>query len=241
MNIAVIFAGGIGMRMKSKGTPKQFLEVYGKPIIIYTLEKFEKNNNIDAIVIACVHSWIDYCKEIVKKYGITKVKKIVPGGSTGQESIFNGLKAAKEIASGKDDIVLIHDGVRPLINTEVIDKNIESVKQYGSAITCAECKETVATVDEDNFIKKTTNRDHSRLAKAPQSFYLEDILKVHEKAIEDGNINVIDSCTLMKMYHKKLHIVLCGSENIKITTPDDYYTFKAIIQAEENSKIFGIS
>ncbi len=241
MNIAVIFAGGIGSRMRTQGTPKQFLEVDGKPIIIHTLEKFEKNDNIDAIVISCIKDWIDYCNKIIDKYKITKVKKIVPGGSTGQESIYNGLNAAKEISSGENDIVLIHDGVRPIINNQLINDNINSVKEFGSAITCAECKETVVIVDENNYIDNATARSKSRLAKAPQSFYLNDILEVHNRAIKDGNTNVIDSCTLMKMYNKKLHIVYCGSENIKITTPDDYYAFKAIIQAEESSKIFGIS
>ncbi len=238
MNIAVIFAGGIGSRMKSKGTPKQFLEVNGKPILIYTLEKFENNQNIDAIVIACVKDWISYCEKIINKFNITKVKKIVQGGSNGQESIYNGLKAAKEVSKTDDDIVLIHDGVRPLIDNDLINKNIKCVKKYGSAITCVESKETVVLINDDDKIKTTTDRDHTRIARAPQSFYLSEILKVHDKAIKDGNTNVIDSCTLMKMYNKQLYTVIGKSENIKITTPDDYYIFKAILEAKENSEIF---
>ncbi len=238
MNIAVIFAGGIGSRMKSKGTPKQFLEVHRKPILIYTLEKFESNENIDAIVIACVKNWIDYCQKIINKFDITKVKKIVPGGSNGQESIYNGLKAAEEISENDDDIVLIHDGVRPLIDDELINNNIKCVKKYGSAITCVESKETVVLVDNENRIKTNTNRDMTKIARAPQSFYLSEILKVHNKAIKDGNTNVIDSCTLMKMYNKQLYTVMGKSQNIKITTPDDYYIFKAILEAKENSEIF---
>lgn len=238
MNIAVIFAGGIGSRMRSKGTPKQFLEVHGKPILIYTLEKFENNQNIDAIVIACVKDWISYCEKIINKFNITKVKKIVPGGSNGQESIYNGLKAAEEISENDDDIVLIHDGVRPLIDDDLINKNIKSVKKYGSAITCVESKETVVLINDENKIKTTTDRGITRIARAPQSFYLSEILKVHDKAIKDGNTNVIDSCTLMKMYNKQLYTVIGKSENIKITTPDDYYIFKAILEAKENSEIF---
>ena len=238
MNIAVIFAGGIGSRMKSKGTPKQFLEVHRKPILIYTLEKFESNENIDAIVIACVKNWIDYCQKIINKFDITKVKKIVPGGSNGQESIYNGLKAAEEISENDDDIVLIHDGVRPLIDDELINNNIKCVKKYGSAITCVESKETVVLVDNENRIKTATNRDITKIARAPQSFYLSEILKVHNKAINDGNLNIIDSCTLMKMYNKQLYTVMGESQNIKITTPDDYYIFKAILEAKENSEIF---
>lgn len=238
MNIAVIFAGGIGSRMRSKGTPKQFLEVYGKPILIYTLEKFENNENVDAIVIACVKDWIDYCWKIIRKFDISKVRNIVPGGSNGQESIYHGLKAAKEISESEKDIVLIHDGVRPLIDNTLINENIKSVKKYGSAITCVESKETIALINDENKIKVTTDRSHTRIARAPQSFYLDDILNVHNKAIKDGNTNIIDSCTLMKIYKKQLYAVVGKSDNIKITTPDDYYIFKAILEAKENSEIF---
>ena len=238
MNIAVIFAGGIGSRMRTKGTPKQFLKVHGKPILIYTLEKFENNENIDAIVISCVKDWIDYCWQIVEQFNIKKVKNIVPGGSCGQESIYKGLKAAKAISGQDKDIVLIHDGVRPIIDNELINKNIESVEKNGSAITCVEAKETVVLIDDEYKIKNTTERNYSRIARAPQSFYLTDILDVHEQAIQDGNTNMTDSCTLMKTYNKKLSMVLGKSENIKITTPDDYYIFKAILEAKENSEIF---
>lgn len=241
MNIAVIFAGGVGRRMKTNNrTPKQFLDVNGKPILIHTLEKFENNENIDAIVIACVGEWIDYCKKIIEQFKITKVKKIVVGGSTGQESIYNGLVAAKEIASGHEDVVLIHDGVRPLIDDELINNNVNCVRENGSAITCTECKETAIIIDESGEIKTTTNRNNTRIAKAPQSFYLNDILEVHKQALRDGNNNVIDSCTLMSLYNKKLHMIMGKSENIKITTPDDYYIFKAILESKENSKNFDI-
>lgn len=240
MNIAVIFAGGVGKRMKTNGVPKQFLEVYGKPILIYTLEKFENNHNIDAIVIACLEEKIDYCQKLINKFEITKVRAIVKGGKTGQESIYNGLRAADQISESDNDIVLIHDGVRPLIDDEVIDNNIKCVKEHGSAITCVKCKETVVILDDNDNIKDVTDRSKSRLARAPQSFYLKDILEAHEKALKDGLTNVIDSCTLMRMYGKEVSIVLGKSENLKITTPDDYYMFKAMLDMKENSNIFGI-
>ena len=240
MNIAVIFAGGVGKRMKTNGVPKQFLEVYGKPILIYTLEKFENNQNVDAIIISCLEEKIDYCKKLVDKYDISKVRAIVKGGKTGQESIYNGLRAAEQISESDKDIVLIHDGVRPLIDDEIIDNNIKCVKENGSAITCVECKETVVILDNNNNIKDVTDRSKSRLARAPQSFYLYDILNAHKKALEDGKTNVIDSCTLMRMYGKEVSIVIGKSENIKITTPDDYYMFKAMLDMKENSNIFGI-
>ena len=226
--------------MKTNGIPKQFLEVHGKPILIYTLEKFENNENIDAIIVSCLEEKIDYCRKLINKFEITKVKAIVKGGKTGQESIYNGLKAAEQISESKNDIVLIHDGVRPLIDDELIDNNIKCVKENGSAITCVECKETIVILDENDNIKDVTDRSRSRLARAPQSFYLKDIMGVHRKALEDGKTDVIDSCTLMRMYGKEVSIVIGKSENIKITTPDDYYIFKAILDMKENSNIFGI-
>lgn len=124
MNIVVIFAGGSGQRMHTKDIPKQFLEMHGKPIIIYTLELFEKHPEIDAIVIACKEDWIEYLEKLLYKYRIEKVKKIVPGGDTGQMSIYNGLMAAQEVSKGEEAIVLVHDGVRPLINQKVISDNL---------------------------------------------------------------------------------------------------------------------
>lgn len=240
MNIGVIFAGGVGTRMKTSGLPKQFLKVNGKPILIHTLEYFQNNKNIQAIVLASVETHLEYCKELAEKYGITKLKKIVPGGHNGQSSIYNALCAAKEISESEEDIVLIHDGVRPLITDKLINDNIDCVIKNGSAITCVECKETIAVEDElTHTISSTVERSTARLARAPQSFYLKDILEVHNKALKDGNTNAIDSCSLMRMYGKKLSIVIGESENIKITTPDDFYVFKAMLEAKQNSDIFG--
>ena len=148
MNIAVIFAGGVGSRMHSKSRPKQFLEMYNKPIIIHTLEHFENHSMIDAIVVVCIKEWIPYLKDLLYKYRIEKVRKVVPGGETGQLSIYNGLIAAKEISNVERSIVLIHDGVRPLINEKLIKNNIETVKKYGSAITTAKVKETILVVND---------------------------------------------------------------------------------------------
>ncbi len=238
MNIGVIFAGGIGSRMHSKDRPKQFLEVYQKPIIIYTLEHFENNPLIDAIVIACVEEWIPYLEELLERYRIRKVRKVVPGGETGQLSIYQGLLAAKEVAGEEDCIVLIHDGVRPLINSELLTRNIESVRTHGSAITAGSVTETIVVIDEAGTVQQVPERSVSRVAKAPQSFWLKDILNTQERAIREGYTHVIDSCTLMQMYGYRLHMVDGPHENIKITTPEDYYTMRAILQAKEDAQIY---
>ena len=241
MNIAVIFAGGVGSRMHSKDRPKQFLELYNKPIIIHTLEHFENHPMIDAIVVVCVKEWIGYLNDLLYKYRIEKVKKVVPGGETGQLSIYNGLIAAKEIAGSERAIVLIHDGVRPLINEKLISDNIASVKAHGSAITTAKVKETILVVNEGtSSIDYVPDRSNSRVAKAPQSFYLEDILSAHERALAEGVKNCIDSCTMMQKYGYNLYLIDGPGENIKITTPEDFYTMRAILEAKENAQIYGM-
>lgn len=240
MNIAVIFAGGVGSRMNSKDKPKQFLSVYGKPIIIHTLEIFENHPEIDAIVISCIESWIDHLEALISHYDIKKVRKIVLGGATGQLSIYNGLCAANEVAQGEKAIVLIHDGVRPLINAKVISDNISSVMEHGSAITCVKVKETVLVVSPNGSIDYVPERESSRLARAPQSFWLSDILDIHQSALSEDRTDFIDSCTMMQYYGRELFLVDGPQENIKITTPDDFYSMRAILEAKENAQIYGL-
>lgn len=234
MNIAVIFAGGVGKRMGQTDKPKQFIEIADKPIIIHTLEKFEKNSNIDKIIISSVKEWIDYLQGLIVKYNITKVDRIVPGGETGQMSIYNGLKAAKELYPG-DSIVLIHDGVRPFINDELIDKNIETTKNNGSAISCVQATETFMIVNKDNKVTNIPKRDNSLIAKAPQTFYLKDIYEVHLQAQKDNLYNSIDSCTLMNYYKKTLSVVMTDYDNIKITTPKDIALAESIYERRKTN------
>ncbi len=238
MNIAVIFAGGVGSRMHSKDKPKQFLEMYNKPIIIYTLEYFEKHQEIDAIVVVCVNDWINYLKELLYKFRIDKVQKIVPGGKTGQLSIYNGLIVAKELAGEEKSIVLIHDGVRPLISEQLITENIQAVETFGNSITSSIVKETIVEIDDSGNIKLVPDRAHSRVAKAPQCFWLDDILMAHNKALAEGMVSFVDSCTMMQYYGIKMHMTDGPYENIKITTPDDFYIMRAILEAKENAQIY---
>lgn len=239
MNIAVIFAGGVGRRMNTRGLPKQFLKVNGVPIIIHTLQVFERCEQIDKIVVACVPEYINYLKEQVMLYHIEKVAEIVPGGETGQQSIYNGLCCAENIAAGEKSVVLLHDGVRPLIDEDLVHRNIKSVYTYGSGISCVSAKETVVLSEDHVSIDDTTDRSMTFFARAPQSFWLDEILHFQRKAI-DEQMEFVDSCTLMQYYGKKLHIVETSSQNIKITTPDDFYIFKAILSAKENAQILGV-
>ena len=241
MNIAVIFAGGTGTRMNSREKPKQFLTLFNKPIIVHTIEHFEKHPLIDAIVVVCIEGWIEHFQGLVYKYRLDKVKRIVPGGETGQLSIYQGLKAAKELDPSGESIILIHDGVRPLIDEQVITDNIQSVLSTGSAITTGRVTETILVVNEDNAcIQQVPSRDRSRVAKAPQSFWLKDILTAHENYLSEGINNFIDSCTMMQQFGMQLHLIDGPIENIKITTPADFYIARAILEAKENAQIYGL-
>ena len=236
-NIAVIFAGGSGERMNTRSRPKQFLEFRGKPIIIYTLELFDNHPQIDGIVIACLRDWIPYLQKMLRKFEITKVFEVVEGGETGEDSIRAGLEAA----AGRypdETTVLIHDGVRPLITEQTISDNIAGVEQFGSCITCVPATETFIVSRKDGRLDIPARAD-SLIARAPQSFRLGDILSAHRRAVQEGRHDFIDSCSMMNHYGYKLHTAIGPTENIKITTPTDYFIFKAMVDVHENQQIFG--
>lgn len=239
MNAALIFAGGVGVRMGNGATPKQFLSIYGKPIIIYTLEVFENCADIDVICISCVASHLDYMRSLCEKYQIKKVKWIVPGGKTGQLSICHGIQKLHENCP-PDTVVLIHDGVRPIIDEALLLVNIACVRAHGSAISCANATETHVRVDESGAICEVVARKESAIAKAPQSFFLGDVWAGHEKALTEGRTDFIDSASLMINYGMKMHTVPCSNKNIKITEPADYFIVKSIIDAQQNSQVFGV-
>ena len=239
MNIAIIFAGGTGQRMNSRTRPKQFLELHGKPIIIYTLEHFEQHEQIDGIIVVCVAGWIDYCRELLKKYQITKVKAVIPGGETGMLSRFEGVKKAAELYP-EDTICLMHDGVRPLIDHDLISRNIASVEKYGSGVTVAPAVETIAVKTVNNKVGKIIDRSLCQMAKAPQSFRLGELLKAHQAAVDAGETDCIDTAYLMQQSGHDVYTVEGSAENIKITTPTDFYTFRALMDIRENSQIFGV-
>ena len=238
MVTALIFAGGTGQRMNTRSKPKQFLELHGKPVIVYTIEHFQYHPEVDNIVVVCLENWIDELKGLLKKYGLSKVTKIVHGGETGHDSIYNGLKAM-EGESRADDIVLIHDGVRPLITENLISQNIETVKKYGNAITVEAARESVLQSTDGINVDVVPDRDMMYVAKAPQSFYYADIMKMYNKAKENGHRS-IDSAHLLSMYNMPMHIIHSEKNNIKITEPADFYIFRALYEAIENQQIMGI-
>jgi 2-C-methyl-D-erythritol 4-phosphate cytidylyltransferase len=237
-NVGLVFAGGVGKRMNSEALPKQFLKVNGKPIIVYTLEQFQNTPEINDIVVVIVSGWEDYMDELVSQYQLTKVRSVITGGSNTQESQYKGLKKISEF--GEDDsIVLIHDGVRPLIDVDLIQRNILNTAEHGNAITVTKAIETITKVDSNEAISEILDRNDFRMARAPQTYRLMDILSTHEKAIKDGNLDFIDSASMMNFYGERLSSVVGSTDNIKVTTPIDYFVFKGILEARNQRDIFG--
>lgn len=240
MNIAIVFAGGSGVRMGA-GIPKQFLEINGKPVIIYTLQLFQYHEMIDKIYISVLNDYIPYMGELVDEYHLNKVSAIVPGGETAQDSIYNALKKAEEENPG-DSIVLIHDGVRPFVSYDVISNNIYGVIENGNAITCTSCYETILLSEDGKAVNSIPCRKETFAAQAPQSFYLQDIIAAHDRvrALPTRYENMVDACTILKSQGLKVHMVEGNRGNMKVTTPEDVYVFRAVLQYKENEQAFGL-
>ena len=194
--------------------------------------------DIDAIVVVCLKEYIDVLEQLITKFGVGKIAAIVPGGSSGQESIRNGVDKANRLYPA-DSVVIVHDGVRPLIDQQTITDCIVSVKKNGSAVTVVPATETIVQ-SEDGVITNIIDRKQCQLARAPQCFRLGELHDAHHKAVEEGLGDFIDSASLMSYYGHKLYEVEGANSNIKITTPSDFYIMRAIMDAEESSQIFGL-
>lgn len=242
MNIAIIFAGGLGQRLNNgeNSTPKQFLKINDKPIIIRTLELFQTHKDIDKIYISIHPDYYEYMQELVKYYYITKTAGIVNGGKTGQVSIYNALKLAQK-ENPQDSIVLIHDGVRPNITEEVITKNIECTKKNGNAITCTSCFETILISENGINPEHVPYRKDTYAAQAPQTFHLGEVIEAHEitRKTNPNYSDIVDTCTLYKTLNKKTFMVKGNRGNIKITTIEDLYILRALIRYKEDLEAFG--
>lgn len=242
MNHAIILAAGVGQRMRNGGLPKQFLKLNGKPIVIYTLEKFENNEDIDDIVIVCHGNYVEYMQKLVDIYQISKVAKIVVGGTDRQSSLERGINAIDN-PQKEEDIIVIHDGVRPLVSANTIYENIRVAKQFGCAITVHPVTESVV-VTEDEIVKMPDfkKRAATYSMTSPQSFQLK-LLKDTYVAYGEQNeseIPLLDAAMVYASKGGEIHMVKEQSPNIKITTPEDYYILKAILELEEHKFIFGL-
>ncbi len=228
--IAIIIAGGSGKRM-GQDIPKQFINVYDKPIIIYTLEAFQNHPSIDGIIVVCINGWFEILRSYAKQFNITKLVSIVNGGECGQESIKNGLLEAKRLYS-EDDIVLIHDANRPMVTPEVISDNIATCEKCGNAVTVIPCTTVVLGKTDDNYSKEVIDRDKIYLTQTPHAFVLKDILSAHEEAKQKGITNTVASCSLYIELGRKVYYSTGDETNIKLTTLGDITIFKALLNTK---------
>ena len=228
-NIALITAGGSGTRMGME-IPKQFLTVYDKPIIIYTLERFQKHPAIDAIIVACKEGWENVLESYVNQYNLTKVNSIITGGKNGQESIKNLIYKAKECFSN-EDIVLVHDGNRPMVSQEIISNTISVCREKGNAIVAIPCREVMMIKKEDNEnqSEEEIERDKMVRTQTPHAFSLETLYNMHIKANEKNILNTSASCSLAINLGMKVNFVEGSEKNLKITVKDDLDIFKALL------------
>lgn len=233
--IAILLAGGTGQRM-GQDIPKQFLNVGEKPIIIYTLEKFEKHPNIDGIIVVCIEGWHEILKSYAKQFNITKLVSVVSGGKCGQDSIKRGLEEAKRLYS-ENDIVLIHDSIRPMVSDEIISDNIAKCEVNGNATAVVPCTTVVLGKTNQDYSTEVIDRDNLYLTQTPQSFFLKDILSAHDEAFKKNIINSVASCSLYAELGKKVYYSSGSEVNIKLTRPGDIEIFKALLNIKKSDWI----
>lgn len=234
--IAIIFAGGYGVRFgNDNNLPKQFVLINNIPILIHTLKIFDNHKEIDQIYLVMLRDYVNYTEELIKTYNINKVKKIVIGGETSQDSIYSGLLAAAE-ENSKDSIVLIHDGVRPVVDDYVISNNIKSVLGNGNAITCTPCYETVLISNNAQNPYKVPIRRNTFVAQAPQSFFLKEIIEAHNivRNRKERYDDIVDSCTMFNFLGKKTYMVEGNFYNIKLTRKEDVGLIETIMNFKKH-------
>ena len=237
MNIAVIIAGGSGHRM-GQDIPKQFINVYDKPVLIYTLEGFQDHPQIDAIEVVCIDGWHDVLRAYAKQFNITKLKWIVSGGDSGQESIRNGVYNLEGKASA-DDIIVIHDGIRPLVDASVLTDVLLKAKEFGNAVTSMPYNEQIFIVnkEDETTTTKYIPRETLRRVSTPQAYRFDILDKRYHEAFEK-KIGIYGSSytnTMMVELGETLHFASGSDKNIKLTTKDDLELFKAYLKADKDT------
>jgi 2-C-methyl-D-erythritol 4-phosphate cytidylyltransferase len=231
MNIGMIIAGGVGARTH-QDIPKQFINVNDKPVIVYTLEAFQRHPNIDAIEVVCLEGWHDIVKAYARQFGITKLENIVNGGETGQDSIRNGLYDIQKRYHGDDDIVVIHDAIRPMVSAEIISDNIRVCRECGNATAVIPCTSVMLKTDDAIVSDEQIPRENLKITQTPQSYFLNELIEVHKQAIKRDLLPSISSCALYVEMGKKVYLSAGSEKNIKITTSEDIEIFSALVQTQ---------
>lgn len=230
MNIALIIAGGKGVRMQQE-VPKQFLTVNEKPVIVYTLEAFQRHADIDAIAVVCISGWESILASYAREYGISKLKHIIPGGDCGQASIRNGVYELEK-HYGREDLVLVHDAIRPMVSAEIISDCIATATQHGSAIAVIPCQEAMLVTEDQLSTSESFPRGSLRRTQTPQGFPIGVLADAHREALERGITNSIASCTLMVELGRSIYFSHGSEKNLKLTTPEDIDIFRALLAVQ---------
>lgn len=230
-NIALIIAGGSGQRMH-QDIPKQFLNVYDKPVIIYTLEAFQRHPCIDGIVVVCVEGWIQILETYCRQFGITKLESIIPGGKNGQDSIREGIYKITACHE-EEDLILIHDAIRPMVSEEIISDCIRVAGEYGNAISVVQCTSAMLCTEDGETSEAQISRDNLKVTQTPQCASVGTLVRAHKEALEKGITNTVATCTLFIELGRKLYFSLGSEKNIKLTSVDDLEIFEALLNARK--------
>ena len=237
MTIALLTAAGTGTRMH-QDIPKQFIHVDNKPVIIHTMEAFQKHPGIDAIIVVTIASWTDVLRAYAGQFNITKLRWIVPGGETGQDSIFNGLKKLREEPEVPEDaVVMVHDGNRPLVSAQILSDSLATFSRHGNAVAVIPCQEVV--FESDDGVSSCTSTERERLfrTQTPHTYRLQDLYEAHLEAQKRGITGTAASCMLMKELGKTTWFSRGSEENLKITTLEDLRIFKALLHTSQDKWI----
>lgn len=236
MNIALLTAGGTGNRM-GQDIPKQFMTIDNKPVIIYTMEAFQKHPEIDGICVICLKGWEVVLQSYANQYNISKLRWIFEGGNSNQESIFNGLVGLKHAGCSEDDIILVQDGVRPLVSERIISENISTCKKFGYAVTGLTCKEAIMEQVDDTVRKIDIPRERLVRTQTPHTYRLGTLIEGHQIAKEKGVENTVASCTLFSAIGVSDQHLVRGSEQngLKLTSPEDVELFKALLHSTKET------
>lgn len=230
--VGLLIAGGSGNRMH-QDIPKQFITVNERPIIVYTLEVFEKHPEIDAIAVVCLEGWEQVLWAYAKQFNITKLQYVIPGGRNGQDSIRNGVYELEKHFE-PEDIVLIHDAIRPMVSAEIISDNIRVAREFGNAVTVIPCAEAMLETEDSVVSMGSYPRDRLKRTQTPQAFHIADICNLHRKALGAGITNSVASCTLMIEMGEQVYFSAGSEKNIKLTTIEDIDIFKALLDAKRS-------
>jgi len=230
-NYVVLLAGGVGKRMGGD-IPKQFMEVDGKPIIVYSIENFQKNPQIEKILVVCVKDWIDHLRELIAKYALTKIEWIVEGGNTGHDSIRNGVFFLKDKIDA-DDFIIVHDAVRPILPQKAIDEVLRVAHENGNASSSIVCHPPIVYTEDGKSGITDIDREHVMLTASPQVYKYSLALKCYEKAEKENKHDFTFTSSLLIHYGERVYFAKGTTSNIKVTKKEDLALFGALLKVPE--------